>query len=142
MGLKQEDLEGTAVFGDPGVSSVVQRDKVGIGFNNIAYVYDQKSKKPFKNLAVMPIDINGNGVIDPEERFYDTVDQLMNAIARGVYPSPPARNLFLVTNGKPVKTELVAFLRFILTEGQKYATETGYVPLSEEVVNEELLKLK
>ena len=66
----------------------------------------------------------------------------MNAIARGVYPSPPARNLFLVTNGKPVKTELVAFLRFILTEGQKYATETGYVPLSEEVVNEELLKLK
>lgn len=142
MGLKQEDLEGTAVFGDPGVSSVVQRDKVGIGFNNIAYVYDQKSKKPFKNLAVMPIDINGNGVIDPEERFYDTVDQLMNAIARGVYPSPPARNLFLVTNGKPVKTELVAFLRFILTEGQKYATETGYVPLSEKVVNEELLKLK
>ena len=29
LGAKQEDLEGTAVFGDPGVTSVVQRDKVG-----------------------------------------------------------------------------------------------------------------
>lgn len=30
LGVKQEDLEGTAVFGDPGVTSVVQRDKIGI----------------------------------------------------------------------------------------------------------------
>lgn len=44
LGAKQEDLEGTAVFGDPGVTSVVQRDKVGIGFNNIAYAYDINSK--------------------------------------------------------------------------------------------------
>lgn len=142
MGLKQEDLEGTAVFGDPGVSSAVQRDKVGIGFNNIAYVYDQKTKRPFKNIAVMPLDINNNGKVDPEENFYATVDQLMNAIAKGVYPSPPARNLFLVTNGKPTKPALVEFLKYALTEGQKWAAETGYVKLSAEKCKEELSKIK
>ena len=60
LGAKQEDLEGTAVFGDPGVTSVVQRDKVGIGFNNIAYAYDINSKKPYRHIAVIPLDLNGN----------------------------------------------------------------------------------
>ena len=142
IGMKQEDLEGTAVFGDPGVSSTVQRDKVGIGFNNIAYAYDQKSKRPFKNIAVMPLDINGNGKIDPEEDFYETTDRLMEAIASGIYPSPPARDLYLVTNGKPEKPEVKAFLEFILTTGQQYTTETGYVPLSAEQARREINKLK
>lgn len=142
FGMKQEDLEGTAVFGDPGVSSAIQRDKVGIGFNNIAYVYDQKSKKPFKGLAVMPIDTNNNGKIDPGEYFYDTVDELMDAIANGKYPSPPARNLFLVTGGKPTKRVLIEFLKYVLTDGQKWAAETGYVRLSEKECKEELKRLQ
>ena len=43
-GAKQEDLEGTAVFGDPESLHRLQRDKVGIGFINIAYAYDLNSK--------------------------------------------------------------------------------------------------
>ena len=71
FGKRQEDLEGTAVFGDPGVASAVQKDKVGIGFNNIAYAYDQKTRRPYAGLAIIPLDVNGNGKIDPEENFYD-----------------------------------------------------------------------
>lgn len=140
--VKQEDLEGTAVFGDPGVTSVVQRDKIGIGFNNIAYAYDINSKKPYRHITVMPLDLNGNGKIDPEEDFYSTSTELNTAIAQGKYPSPPARNLFLVSNGKPEKPEVLAFLEFILTDGQVYASEVGYVGLSNELLAEELSKLQ
>lgn len=139
---KQEDLEGTAVFGDPGVTSVVQRDKIGIGFNNIAYAYDIQSKKPYLHIAVMPLDLNGNGKIDPEEDFYATSTELNAAIAAGKYPSPPARNLFLVSHGKPEKLEVIAFLEFILTEGQQYAPEVGYIGLAQELLDEELAKLQ
>ena len=139
---KQEDLEGTAVFGDPGVTSVVQRDKIGIGFNNIAYAYDINTKKPYRHIAVMPLDLNGNGRIDPEEDFYSTSTELNAAIADGRYPSPPARNLFLVSNGIPEKPEVLAFLEFILTDGQEYAPEVGYIGLSEELLEEELTKLQ
>ena len=55
------------MFGDPGVASAVQKDKVGIGFNNIAYAYDQKTRRPYAGLAIIPLDVNGNGKIDPEE---------------------------------------------------------------------------
>ncbi|MCC8173437.1 MAG: PstS family phosphate ABC transporter substrate-binding protein [Odoribacter sp.] len=142
LGVKQEDLEGTAVFGDPGVTSVVQRDKVGIGFNNIAYAYDINTKKPYNHILVMPIDVNNNGKIDPEEDFYATSTELNAAIAAGKYPSPPARELYLVSNGKPEKKVVQAFLEFILTEGQQYVEEVAYIGLSEEMRQEELSKLK
>lgn len=142
LGKKQENLRATAVFGDPGVSAAVQKDRVGIGYNNIAYAYDQKTKKPFDGLAIIPLDINENGQIDPEEDFYQTTETLIKAINDGIYPSPPARDLYLVTKGKPTKPEVQAFIEYILTEGQKYTAETGYIELSAEKLKEEISKLQ
>ena len=141
LGCKQENLKATAVFGDPGVASAVQKDRLSVGFNNIAYAYDQNTKKPFEGLAIYPIDVNGNGQIDPEEDFYDNVATLIEAINDGRYPSPPARYLNLVTKGKPERPVVVEFLRFILSDGQQYAGETGYIPLPDERAKEELEKL-
>lgn len=142
IGVKQEDLEGTAVFGDPGIASVVQRDRVGIAYNNIAYAYDLKTKRPHKGIAVLPIDVNDNGRIDPEENFYATSTDLNKAIADGRYPSPPARKLYLVCHGKPEKPEVIEFLTYILTEGQKWAAESGFVGLSDAELIKELKKIE
>jgi phosphate transport system substrate-binding protein len=141
FGKKQENLIATAVFGDPGLAAAVQKDKIGIGYNNIAYAYDQKTKKPFEGLAIIPIDVNENGQIDSEEDFYETTQTLIQAINEGRYPSPPARDLYLVTKDKPGKPEVIAFLNYILSEGQKYAGETGYISLSEEKLKNESTKL-
>lgn len=142
IGKKQEGLKAIAVFGDPGLASAIQKDRVAIGYNNIAYVYDQKTRKPFEGLTVIPIDVNGNGQIDPEENFYESIDSLAKAIDNGLYPSPPARDLYLVTKGKPSKPEVVAFLEYILTNGQQFAGETGYICLSDEKLDAERNKLK
>lgn len=142
LDVRQEDLEGTAVFGDPGVTSVVQRDKIGIGFNNIAYAYDINSKKPYRNIAVIPLDLNGNGMIDPDEDFYATSTELNAAIAAGKFPSPPARELYLVSNGKPEKPEVIAFLEYVLTDGQEFAPMVGYIGLTEETLEKQLSKIK
>jgi phosphate transport system substrate-binding protein len=142
LNLKQENLKATAVFGDPGVADAVRKDKVSIGYNNIAYVYDQNSKRPFEGLDVIPLDVNENGRIDPEEDFYQTTESLVAAINEGRYPSPPARDLYLVTKGKPTKPEVIAFLEYVLTEGQQFAKETGYIGLSQEKLDAEIQKLK
>lgn len=142
LNLHQENLEGTAVYGDPGVASVVQRDKVAIGFNNMAYAYDMKSRKPYRGIMVMPLDINNNGRIDMGENFYSTADQLIEAIINNKYPSPPSRNLYLVCNGKPTKDVLKMFLEFILIEGQQYNRETLFIPLSESEVDQQLEKIR
>ncbi|MCD7937727.1 MAG: substrate-binding domain-containing protein [Tannerellaceae bacterium] len=138
FGKKQEDLSGTGVFGDPGIAAAVQRDKVGIGMNNIAYVYDQKTKRPYAGLAVLPLDINNDGKITPDEDFYDDINSLMKAISDGKFPSPPSRDLYLVSNGLPTNEVIKEFLRYILTDGQKYVTEVGYISLSDETIQKQL----
>lgn len=142
LGKKQEDLQGTGVFGDPGVAAAVQKDPKGIGFNNIGYAYDNTTKKPNPGILVAPIDVNGNGQIDPEENFYDDKDQLVAAIADGRYPSPPARDLYLVSNGVPTNPAVVEFLKYILTEGQAANAEVGYIALSQEKLDKGLKQLE
>lgn len=132
LGTTQEDLGGTAVFGDPGVATAVQKDPLAIGLNNLSYAYDENTRKPNPGLLVLPVDVNGDGKITPDELFYDTKDQLIQAIAEDRYPSPPARDLYLVANGVPTKPEVVAFIQFILTEGQQYNVPAGYIGLSAE----------
>jgi len=139
---KQEDLLGSGVYGDPGLALAVKKDPLGIGFNNIGYAYDSKTKKQLAGIRVLPIDLNNDGKITPDENFYDSMDDLITAIANGKYPSPPARELYLVTNGKPQKELVIKFLNWILTDGQKYVNESGYITLSKEKVAGELKRIQ
>ncbi len=141
LGKNQEDLKGIGVFGDPGIADVVRNDRLGMGYNNIAFAYDIRTRKPFPGLRIIPIDVNGNGKIDPEEDFYGSLDQLVDAIAEGRYPSPPARELYFVSNGIPKNIAAIEFLRWILMNGQKFVNEAGYVGLPPEIINTNLSKI-
>jgi len=141
LGSNQESLAGIGVFGDPGIADAVKNDKLGIGYNNVVYAYDGLSRKPYKGMQVIPVDKNGNGQIDADENFYSTLDEIMQAIADGKYPSPPARDLYLISHNKPVKTTVVDFLNWIMSDGQKMVHEAGYVQLKPELVSEQLKKL-
>jgi len=139
---RQEDLKGIGVYGDPGLAEAVRRDPLGIGFNNINYAYDAKSLKPLPGLVILPIDLDGSGRIEPAENFYQDRDAITAAIARGVYPSPPARDLYLVSRGRPQTPLQVEFLRWVLSEGQKFVAETGYIGLGAQKLAEELRRIE
>ncbi len=141
LGKKQEDLQGTAVYGDPGLAAAIQKDVNGLGLNNIGYAYDTKTGKPNPGIAVAPIDVNANGQIDPEEDFYDTKEGVVKAIVEGRYPSPPARDLYLVSKGVPTDPVVVAFLQYILTDGQKENGPQGYIEIPQDKLDAGLEKL-
>ncbi|MEZ5107110.1 MAG: substrate-binding domain-containing protein [Draconibacterium sp.] len=142
LGGKQENLKGVGVFGDPGLADAVVKDENGIGFNNTIYLYDIKTGNKNQGIEVIPIDVNENGKLDAEENFYDTFAQVLAAIAEGKYPSPPARELYLVAKGKPAKQATLGFLKWVITEGQKFVPEAGYVPLTQSKLNEQIVKLE
>ena len=142
LGKNQEGLSGIGIFGDPGVADAVKKDPLGIGYNNLIYVYDIQSRKFYPGIAVIPIDVNENGKIDVEEDVYASLDVLMNAIRDGRYPSPPARELYFVSKGKPTDPVVTEFLKWILKDGQKYVNESGYVQLPVANINIELDKIK
>jgi phosphate transport system substrate-binding protein len=143
FGKKQEDLLGVGVFGDPGLAQAVRKDPLGIGFNNIGYAYDATTRKQIKGLRVVPVDLNNNGKIDSDEDFYASMDDLIAAIASGKYPSPPSRELFFVMKGNPKNNRvLTEFIRWVLTDGQKFVNEAGYISLPKEKIDSEQKKLQ
>ncbi len=141
FGKKQENLKGIGVSGDPGVADAVRKDINGIGYNNTLFVFDQKTGKKLPGIDVVPIDVNGNGVIDANENFYGNLETFLKAVNDGNYPSPPARNLYFLTKGKTQKKEVLDFFRWVLTNGQNYVSVAGYVPLPENIIAEQLKKL-
>ncbi|VVB89743.1 PBP superfamily domain protein [uncultured archaeon] len=138
---RQDNLKGVGVNGDPGIAEAVRQDKLGIGYNNINFAYDVTTRKPVDGIEIIPIDLNGNGRINPEENFYGTLDELTGAIASGKYPEPPAKDLFYVTKGKP--TGIVQdFVKWTLTDGQAFIPGSGYVTLSKEKIEAGLKKIE
>lgn len=127
----QEDLTKAAdagIMNDPDLAAAVTNDKLAIGYNNINFAYDVKTGKNIAGLGVAPLDLNGNGRLDADEDFYGNQADLLQAIAKNKYPSPPARDLNLVTKGA-FEGEAKEFVKWILTEGQKYVAASGYIPL-------------
>ena len=142
LGGTQENLKGIGIYGDPGLAEAVVKDPAGIGFNNTIFIYDIRTGQKRSGIEVVPIDLNQDGKINPEEDFYNTFDDILNAIAAGEYPSPPARELYFVSKGKPQKQATIDFMKWTLTEGQKYLKEAGYVPIEQNLINEYLKKLE
>ena len=137
---KQEDLKGIGVQADPGLLDAVVKDKNGIGYNNLAYAYDAASDKPVAGAMVVPIDANADGKASDDE-ILETKKEAMAAVASGKYPSPPARALNLVAKGKPSPL-VAAFLKWVLTDGQEFVNEGGYVELPAEQLQAGLQKLQ
>lgn len=142
FGKKQEDLQGTAVYADPGLAKAIQDDIYGIGLNNIGYVYDANTHKPNSGLKVLPIDVNGDGFISGDENFYDVKDSVTKAIAVGKYPSPPARDLYLVSKGVTTNPVVIEFLKYVLSKGQELNGPAGYIKMSNEKIKVGMEKLE
>ena len=135
----------SAVNGDNALVAVVQGDRFAIGYDNTGYVYTKKlvdnSVVPANGILPIPIDLNGNGTLEPSENVYSNRTTMVNAILNNVYPSPPARVENLATlhyfTGAAKN-----FVRWILTTGQQYVLDAGYVPLPQATIDLQLQYLE
>ena len=137
----QDDIptieEITKVKGDDSMSKSIASDPLGIGYSNINYIYSNTTNAPKEGIVVVPIDLNENGTIDPEENFYDNRNEIVNAEMSNALPSPPSRLVYLVTlnNFTGITKD---FVEWILTEGQQYTFENGYSAIPEEILDDQL----
>jgi phosphate transport system substrate-binding protein len=139
-GKVQDDIQGIGVNGEPSLVDTVIKDPLGIGYSNLNSVFDLSGGALIAGTIVPPVDINANGAADADE-YYKMMDEAVSAVASEKYPSPPARFENLATKGKPTGLTL-AFIQWILTDGQQYLGQAGYVPLTAEQQAEALAKLK
>jgi phosphate transport system substrate-binding protein len=131
----------TKVKGDDSMSKSIASDPQGIGYSNVNYIYSNSTKMPKDGIAVVPLDLNENGTIDPEEDFYGNRDDVVNAEINDALPSPPSRLVYLVTlNNFTGATK--DFVQWILTDGQQYTFDNGYSAVPNDILDEQLAILE
>ncbi|WP_230867990.1 PstS family phosphate ABC transporter substrate-binding protein [Iocasia frigidifontis] len=136
----QSDLQDQAdanFSGDQPVAAAVEDEKNAIGFTNLNYAYSIETGKFAEKIRPVPVDLNNNNRLNAEESFYDNRDMFIKSVSEGKYPSPPARRDYVVGKGS-FTAEVKEFIKWILTDGQKYVVENGYVKLANEELKEEI----
>ncbi len=137
----QDDIptieEITKVKGDDSMSKSIASDPLGIGYSNVNYIYSNTTNAPKEGLTVVPLDLNENGTIDPEESFYESRDDVVNSEINNALPSPPSRLVYLVTlnNFTGITKD---FVRWILTDGQQYTFNNGYGAVPSDILDDQL----
>ncbi len=135
--------------GNEGVSGLVRQTPGAIGYveliyalqNKIAYGSVQNTGGEFVKASVSSVTAaaaEAAGKMPPDFRV-----SITNAPGKGVYPISSFTWLLLYENAKDkaqAKT-MVDFMKWALTEGQKYCADLGYAPLPEAVVKLEMAAL-
>lgn len=130
-----EELADANHDGDQRVAEAIASNENAISLNNINYVYDLGSGELEGDIRPIPLDLDGDGSLSEEEDFYDTREEFLVAVEEGLYPAPPAREMFLASNGD-FEGEAQEFVEWVLTDGQEHVRENGYVPLEEDRLEE------
>jgi glycine cleavage system H lipoate-binding protein len=108
---------------------LIQKDPNGMGFCRMKDLVDMNIQGLASNVMLLPIDKNGNGKMDNFEKIYRNQEAFMRGVWLGKYPSSLSNNIYSLSSVKPGSDAEVAFLTWILTDGQKYLVQNGFFDL-------------
>jgi glycine cleavage system H lipoate-binding protein/ABC-type phosphate transport system substrate-binding protein len=107
----------------------IQKDPFAIGFCKLINLLDFENKGMVENIRLLPVDRNGNGMIDSNEKIYDDFNDFSRGVWIGKYPKALFSNIYTVAKGQPENAAEIAFVKWVLTDGQKYLAVNGYSDL-------------
>ena len=109
--------------------SAIKKDPYAIGFCKMINILDPENQTLAENISIAPIDRNGNGVIDYNEKIYDDFNSFHRGVWIGKYPKALFSNIYSVSSKVPKNDSEVAFLKWIVTDGQKFLYSNGFSDL-------------
>ena len=131
FGYEQKDLQGTTIAGaDAHLLKALLRDSIGVTYLPLPLIYDLETREPIKGVTVLPVDLNGNGKVNDEEKFYDNLDNVIDKLET-IEPSDvnniPIANLHLSVDKATASAEAIDFLKWIQENGHSYLHDSGYL---------------
>ena len=132
--------------GNEGVSGLVQQTPGSIGYveliyalqNKIAYGSVQNAEGEFVRATIQAVTAAAGAAVKSMPKDFRV--SITNAPGKGVYPISSFTWILLYENPKDKAQSkvMVDFMKWALTDGQKFAGDLGYAPLPAEVVKLEM----
>lgn len=125
FGYSPTNLKGKKISGDDiYLLHAIQKDNSGITFNNLSYLYDMNTRRLKNNVAIIPLDLNkGQQEMLAQSNIDKTIELLEN---ESIDLIPVESFGFVYQNNLPAIKD---FLKWILTEGQNYNHQYGFLRL-------------
>jgi len=128
-GATQLKTDGIIAFSGQEMISAIQKDPYAMGFCKLAQIIDPNNQNISENIKLVPIDNNGNGKIDYMEDIYNNLQSFSRGVWIGKYPKALSGTIYSVSTVKPKDESEVAFLKWVLADGQQYLNSNGYSDL-------------
>ncbi len=109
--------------------AAVKADIYAIGFCRLTDVRDGSTNTIIQGIQILPVDKNGNGNIDAFENIYQDLKAFTRGVWIGKYPSNLSGSVYATAAEMPTDETTLAFLRWVLTEGQYYLNQNGFCEL-------------
>lgn len=137
----QPNTNGIKITSGQEMISAIQKDPNAFGFCRLVQIMDTKNQNLAENIKLVPIDKNGNGKIDYMENIYDNLQAFSRGVWIGKYPKALSGNIYSVSSQKPKNVTELAFLSWVLTDGQNFLNTNGYSDLVSSEIKSQLDKI-
>jgi len=139
FGFDPKRIKGNGINGDDqDLARAVKKDVNGFCFNNLGFIYEVKTRRVNDSLAILPLDLNENGKVDPDEQIYDTLDEVIAFIEKTKNPAFVNERVNFIFNKNTTNKSAGLFLFWILAKGQQFNHDLGFInPIRDELNEQE-----
>jgi ABC-type phosphate transport system substrate-binding protein len=131
FGYEQKDIKGKAIAGaDEHILKAVLRDSTALSYLPVSLIYDRETGKPIEGISVLPVDLNGNGKVNDEEKIYadlSTVVARLQDISPEDLKNVPVGHLHFSVDKNTSNTDAVNFIKWVVANGLASLNSFGYL---------------
>ncbi len=126
FGFSKGDIRGKRIAGDDlYLLNAIQKDKQSVTFNTLAYLFDLNSRQLKQDLAVLPLNIKKE-----QEAILQSgnLDETIKLLESESISTIPVANVGFQLND--FNSDVDDFLSWVVTDGQQYNNQAGFLKLS------------
>jgi phosphate transport system substrate-binding protein len=138
FGHTSSEIRGKKVFGDDiYLLSAIKKDSIGITYNNLGYLFDISSRKLKDGLALLPLDLKK----ETKDVLSGNLDDAIIVLERSPIETIPVEKFGFVYSQQNARKEVSDFLKWVLTDGQKFNHGFGFLNLDKNILSDQSNKL-
>ena len=108
-----------------------------MAYNNLAYLFDTKSRKLKDGIALLPLDLKKEtkGILSGD------LDLVIDVLEKNHIETIPVEQIGFLYSQQTTRKDVSDFLKWVLTDGQKYNHAEGFLTLDKQVLTEQTNRL-
>ena len=146
FGHASSEIRGKKVLGDDiYLLSAIKKDSIGLAYNNLGYLFDTNTRKLKDGIALLPLELKR----ETRDILTGNLDFVIDLLEKNHVETIPVEKIGFIYSQQTARKEVSDFLKWVLTDGQKFNHSEGFLNLDKQslaeqtsILSEKFLSLK